>query len=122
MNQFTVSSKITNGVDILQLSGYLDAHTAAQLESAIEKIVKSGRHNILAEFSGLDYISSAGLGVFMVFIEDVRASGGDIKLCCMKPKVFTVFDLLGFPLLFEIYQTEAEALEKFELADKKQDE
>jgi anti-sigma B factor antagonist len=49
----------------------------------------------------------------MVFIEEVRATGGDIKLAAMKQKVFTVFDLLGFPMLFDITETEQEALSKF---------
>jgi anti-sigma B factor antagonist len=49
----------------------------------------------------------------MVFIEEVRASGGDIKLTAMKQKVYTVFDLLGFPMLFDITEKEEEALAKF---------
>ena len=40
-------------------------------------------------------------------------TGGDIKLSEMKPKVFTVFDLLGFPMLFEIVEQDQIALAKF---------
>jgi anti-sigma B factor antagonist len=61
----------------------------------------------------LSYISSAGLGVFMAYIEDVRKNKGDIKLSNMSPKVFNVFDLLGFPLLYEITKEEQEAVKKF---------
>lgn len=100
-------------IDKLYLGGYLDMHTAPQLESSLGNLVKNGRNNIMVNFRDLDYISSAGLGVFMVFIEDVRVSGGDIKLAEMKPKVFTVFDLLGFPMLFDITESEADALSKF---------
>jgi anti-sigma B factor antagonist len=42
--------------------------------------------SIIVNFKDLDYISSAGLGVFMVFIEEIRSGGGDIKLVEMKPK------------------------------------
>jgi anti-sigma B factor antagonist len=61
----------------------------------------------------LSYISSAGLGVFMAFIEDVRQNMGDIKLTNMSPKVYNVFDLLGFPLLYEIFKEENEAINRF---------
>jgi anti-sigma B factor antagonist len=49
----------------------------------------------------------------MAYIEDVRKNQGDIKLSNMSPKVFNVFDLLGFPLLYDITKDEAEAVQKF---------
>ncbi len=116
MNQnskFLVSNTSLDNVQLLHLHGYLDAHTAPDLENAISRIINKGHSNILVSFKELDYISSAGLGVFMAFIEDVRDKGGDIKLCNMKPKVFSVFDLLGFPLLFDITEDEQLALSKF---------
>ena len=47
------------------------------------------------------------------FIEDVRANSGDIKLSDMSPKVFNIFDLLGFPMLYDIVTAEEEAAVKF---------
>jgi len=49
----------------------------------------------------------------MAFIEKIRENGGDIKLSSMSDKVFNIFDLLGFPLLYEIFKTEEEAVNKF---------
>lgn len=112
-NKFNVSHNEIDGINILGLSGFLDAHTAPILEEKISNIIKDGKNKILINFSDLDYISSAGLGVFMAFIEELRQSGGDIKMAAMKPKVFTIFDLLGFPLLFDIEKSEQEALSKF---------
>ncbi|MBN8571723.1 MAG: STAS domain-containing protein, partial [Ignavibacteria bacterium] len=57
--------------------------------------------------------SSAGLGVFMAYIENTRDNKGDIKLCEMSEKIFNIFDMLGFPILFEIYNEENTAVEKF---------
>ena len=113
LNKFAVEKKNLGEVDGLYLQGYLDAHTAPELESAIKNIIDTGQNRILVNFENLDYISSAGLGVFMAFIEEVRQNGGDIKLTSMKPKVFSVFDLLGFPLLFDIDKEEEKAIEKF---------
>ena len=50
----------------------------------------------------------------MAYVEDVREAGGDIKIANLKPKVYNVFDLLGFPMLFDIEDTEEEALARFE--------
>ena len=49
----------------------------------------------------------------MAFIEKVRENSGDIKLSTMSDKVYNIFDLLGFPLLYEIFKTEDEAINKF---------
>ena len=46
-------------------------------------------------------------------IEKMRENKGDIKLTSMTDKVYNIFDLLGFPLLYEIFKTEEEALTKF---------
>ena len=119
--QFDIVAKTIEDVDCLYLKGYLDAHTAPVLEEAISKIINDGRTNILVNFSNLDYISSAGLGVFMAFIEDLREKGGDIKMSDMKPKVYSVFDLLGFPLLFDIVKEEKMAIERFKEAKQKND-
>lgn len=101
----TTSQSGPRTTTVITLGGYLDAHTASDLERSIQQTVDGGGRRIVVDFTDLEYISSAGLGVFMVFIESVRGDGGDIKLAAMKPKVFTVFDLLGFPVLFEIHPT-----------------
>lgn len=112
---FEISKQTREGIDCIYLKGYLDAHTAPELESVISESVTGGVSKIIINFRDLDYISSAGLGVFMAFIEDVREKGGDIKMAEMKPRVFNVFDLLGFPVLFDITEKESLAVEKFEI-------
>lgn len=113
MEGFDIQRKDNENSSILYLKGYLDAHTAPDLENMFQKLVDEGKYNIVVNFKDLNYISSAGLGVFMGFIEDVRNHNGDIKLTTMSPKIFRVFDLLGFPSLYEIFEKESEALSKF---------
>ncbi len=99
---------------MLSLHGELDAHTASELEAAIQKCKDDHDYRIVVNGSSLQYISSAGLGVFMAFIEEIRSKGGDIKIAALQPKVFNVFDLLGFPMLFDIVGSEDEAVGLFE--------
>ena len=113
MSEFRVQHRDGEGVSVIDLRGYLDAHTAPDLENAFQKLLNEKKFNIVVNCKDLSYISSAGLGVFMAFIEDVRKNQGDIKLTNMSPKVYNVFDLLGFPILYEIYKDELEAVKKF---------
>ena len=113
MNGFETNRKDMNEVSIVYLKGYLDAHTAPDFEAVLQQLVEEERVCIVVNMSDLTYISSAGLGVFMGFIEDVRGKGGDIKLAELTEKVFRVFDLLGFPVLYEIFEKESEAVDKY---------
>jgi len=114
MKNFEINHKKVRSYDVLELSGELDAHTASQLENSLKNLIDNDKHQIIVNCQQLDYIASAGLGVFMAYIEDVRSLGGDIKLTNMNSKVYNVFDLLGFPTLYDILEEESDAIKKFE--------
>jgi anti-sigma B factor antagonist len=113
MSSFNIDRRIIDDMEVIELNGELDAHTAPQLEESIKELIDRQRFKIIVNCTRLDYISSAGLGVFMAYIEDVRNLGGDIKLTNLKPKVYNVFDLLGFPTLYDILEEENEAVNRF---------
>ena len=113
MSTFKINVRESSSIHVLDLKGYLDAHTAPDLEKAFQNLLEEKKYKIIVNCKDLTYISSAGLGVFMEYIEDVRKNQGDIKLSNMSPKVFNVFDLLGFPLLYDITKDESEAVQKF---------
>jgi anti-sigma B factor antagonist len=113
MESFEITTSDAQAVSVVYLKGYLDAHTAQEFEKSLQDLIGRQRVHIVVNCFDLRYISSAGLGVFMGFIEDVRSKGGDIKLAELSEKVFRVFDLLGFPVLFEIFTREADAVAKF---------
>ncbi|MEX2368759.1 MAG: STAS domain-containing protein [Balneolaceae bacterium] len=117
MKNFNINHRRVEHVDVLDLKGELDAHTASKLEDSLKNLIEKNNHNIIVNCRDLDYIASAGLGVFMAYIEDVRGLGGDIKLTNMNERVYNVFDLLGFPTLYDIIEDENEALERFSNAD-----
>ena len=112
-NNFQIERSDEGGIRILALDGYLDAHTAPQFENAIHDEMQAGHQRMVVDCSRLTYISSAGLGVFMSFIEELREIGGDIKLAAITPKVYQVFEVLGFPALFDILDTTQAAVAKF---------
>lgn len=119
MKNFNIEQHTVQSFKVLKLRGELDAHTASQLEQALQNLIDENEINIIVNFDQLNYIASAGLGVFMAYIEEVRENGGDIKLTNMNDKVYNVFDLLGFPSLYDILKTENEAVKKFEAENTK---
>jgi anti-sigma B factor antagonist len=116
MSNFSVGFRSVGPIQVLDLKGELDAHTASELEAAFQKSLDEQNTQIVVSGNNLQYISSAGLGVFMAYIEQVREHGGDIKIAGLQAKVYNVFDLLGFPMLFDILDTEEAAIDKFQNA------
>jgi anti-sigma B factor antagonist len=112
-NPFAIQTSLENDLSIVALEGFVDAHTAPQFEDAIQKAVDSGTVRIVVDCEKLNYISSAGLGVFMSFIEEVRDRGGDIKICGLTPKVRHTFEILGFQDIFEMLDDQQTALQRF---------
>ena len=102
-----------SGVTWINVKGRIDSMTSPEIQQQINDLILRGERNLVANLEEVNYISSAGLGVFMAYIEDVRKNKGDIKLTNMSPKVYNVFDLLGFPILYEIFKDETEAVKKF---------
>ena len=113
MADFNVSVREVGSVNVINVQGYLDAHTAPALEDTFNKLINQSQYNVVVNFNDLAYISSAGLGVFMAYVETMRENSGDIKFSNMKENVFNIFDLLGFPMLYEFFKDENEAIDRF---------
>lgn len=115
-NPFAISTNHNNGISVITLDGFVDAHTAPNFENAIQSELDAGHVRIVVDCSKLNYISSAGLGVFMSFVEEVRDQNGDIKISGLAPKVRHTFEILGFHDLFEMTDTMDAALSSFSSA------
>ncbi|KUO63298.1 anti-anti-sigma factor [bacterium BRH_c32] len=113
MADFNVNLRGVGSVSVIDVKGYLDAHTAPELENMFSKLITDKQFKVVVNFDQLNYISSAGLGVFMAFVEQMRDNQGDIKFSNMNDSVYNIFDLLGFPVLYEFYKDEKEAVNKF---------
>jgi anti-sigma B factor antagonist len=98
----------------VKIDGYLDSSTFPKLQDYLSDQLEKEQYNYLLDFEDLDYISSAGLGVLMGMLRQVRQNNGDIKIVNMSEKIQRVFDLLGFSRLVETYKNEELALEQFE--------
>lgn len=110
---FQVNTNYDGDFAVIELDGAVDAHTAPQFETAVQTAIDAGKNKIIADCTKLTYISSAGLGVFMSFVEEVRESGGDILICGLSDKTKQPFEILGFDSLFQFCANAAEAKTAF---------
>jgi len=98
-----------NQSDILSLFGEVDASNSVILDEAIQELVASGTKSLVIDGKNLEYISSAGLGVFMSYLEDFQDQEISMKICELTPRVFEVFRILGLDQLIPIYPDRAAA-------------
>jgi anti-sigma B factor antagonist len=93
---------------IINISGEIDASSSIHLDNKIGEVIKSAK-NILINCTNLKYISSAGLGVFMSYIQEMDE--GDIRMILfgMSPNVKNVFEILGLDQLIKMVETKEEA-------------
>jgi anti-sigma B factor antagonist len=101
-------------IAVVRVSGYVDTTTSHELEKKVNGILERRIYNIVIDLSGVDYVSSAGWGIFIGEIREIREQYGDLKLSGMSPDVYEVFELLEFQNILEAYPTAASAIERFE--------
>ncbi len=118
MEGIQVSTEIAgshNQISIIKVGGYIDTTTSSELERALDSLLKQGRFFIIVDLGNVDYISSAGWGIFISEIKSIRENGGDLKLVRMVPDVYEIFELLEFHHILDVYDTVDEAVNKFEM-------
>ncbi|MCR4790221.1 MAG: STAS domain-containing protein [Treponemataceae bacterium] len=111
---------VDNGI-LLYLNGYIDTYNSNFFQKRIAKVVESGFINIVFNCSALNYVSSTGIGSFTAFLKMVKPKGGDIILLEIQPKVYEVFQLLGFSQFFNIKDSIEDAVNFFSKDNKIED-
>ncbi|MQY76427.1 MAG: anti-sigma factor antagonist [Spirochaeta sp.] len=104
------------GCLVLYLTGYIDTYNSNYFQKRVLKSIESGFIRLVFHCGGLNYVSSTGIGSFTHFLKAVKPRGGDLVLLEIQPKVYEVFQLLGFSQFFNIKENLEESVAFF--ADK----
>jgi len=108
-----MQDKQVNGVTVLSLTGSIDAMTAPKITEYIHGLVSKGNTTLVADLSGVDYTSSAGLRVLLGAIKETRAQGGDMRLASVQPDVLKVLNLSGFTNMLKLFDNVEAAVTSF---------
>lgn len=113
MDRLIIDEEKVEDIILLKLHGLVDSGTAQFLEDKFNELMGSDNVKIVVDLQNVDYISSAGWGIFVGEIKGIRQRDGDIKLACMRSDVREVFDLLEFNTLLTPYISNEEAFSAF---------
>jgi anti-sigma B factor antagonist len=115
MPDFAIETqKLRPDVTFISVRGFLDAHTYEELDRTIAECFDQGIHKLVVDLSRLDYISSAGAGVFIGNIGTAQDNDGNIVLVKPAQNVREIFDLLGLTQIFTFAQDTDSALRLLE--------
>ena len=96
---------------VVNLAGRLDVSVSGQIEETLlEAIEKQSIKFMVLNMDGVEYMSSSGFRVAIALLRKLRDNEGILKICCLKPAVKRIFDVIELTSLFEIYDSEEEAL------------
>jgi anti-sigma B factor antagonist len=85
-----------------------------ELGQELFRLIKcEGRRRMVVNLSSVELISSGGLGKLLVLRKNVNAEGGVLRLCCIRPDVHRVFAVTRMDRLFDIWESEADAVAAF---------
>lgn len=100
-------------ITIIEVKGELDALVAPKLKEKISKEIENGETKFIIDFKELLHINSLAMGILRGKLKSARALGGDIKLSNLNSHIKSIFEMIGLDEIFEIFESEEEALNSF---------
>jgi anti-anti-sigma factor len=102
-------SEVPGGLYIA-LTGYIDTYNSSSFQKRVSRAINAGFIRMIFDCTGLNYVSSTGIGSFTAFMKSVKSLNGDLVLISVQNKVFEVFQLLGFSQFFNIRDSRDDAV------------
>ena len=113
INNFEILEKNVGEIKELKVIGELDALVAPKLKEKITKLVEGDFVKFIIDFEEVTHINSLAMGILRGKLKVVKEMGGDIKLIQLNEHIKTIFEMIGLDEIFEIYETEDEAIASF---------
>jgi len=108
-----ISVESLKRVEVVTVAGRVDSSNYDQLDKQLEDLMSAGRHSLVMEMSGVEYISSAGLRALVGAYRTCRRHGGTLVISNPSKRVAEVLDLAGLDTLFQVYGDTTSAVGSF---------
>ncbi len=69
---------------------------------------------VVLDLSRVTFVDSSGCGAILSFLRQLKAAGGDLKLCSVSKPVRSLFELVRMHRVFDIFNTREEAVKSFQ--------
>lgn len=100
-------------IAVVRVSGALDTLAAYAFQDQMHALLQTGVYKYILDFEEVEYISSAGIGVFPGMALELQQHHGRLVFVRVSAKIGKLFDMIGLTSIFEIKETLAKALEEF---------
>lgn len=97
-----VTASESNGYTHLKPAGRIDSSTAGAFEQVLLSHLTEKGSSVLVDFSQVDFVSSAGLRVFLLGAKKVKGTAVSMVLCAMDDNIRRVFAMSGFDRILKI--------------------
>jgi len=97
-------------VTIVDIAGRFDASSASSVKAELQDLISQGHTRLLLNLSGMTFIDSSGLGALVSCLRKAAAGGGDLRLADVPAFCRSIFELTRLTRVFDIGQSEQEAL------------
>ncbi len=92
----------------------IDASEIEQLGAELIALVEEhNKHDLLLNFEGVEFLSSAALNKLLALHSRVKKVGGKVRICNLHPQIREVFAITRLDRMFDIDKTEEISLKKF---------
>ena len=105
-----ISIKQIEGIAIAHINGNLDTNTAPDAEEKLKEIIEGSGAKLIINLEGTNYVSSAGLRVFLASAKKLASNGGVFKLCNPNTVVKEILDISGFSTILDVRTSEEDAI------------
>tara|TARA_B100001939_G_scaffold310222_1_gene292011 strand:- start:53489 stop:53818 length:330 start_codon:yes stop_codon:yes gene_type:complete len=96
---------------IVYLEGRLDVSVANEVEEELSRLIdQENQKHIILNMDKVEYMSSSGFRACIATLRKLNARDGSLKLTNIRPSVKRIFDVIELTSLFDIYESEEEAL------------
>ena len=107
----TVSEEqLADKVRQVTMTGRLDAAVAASKGDDLQNYITKGGGNVILDLSGVDFVASGGLRIFVRCAKGLDEAGGALHLAAAQPGVKSVLEVTGFDAVYPIHDTVEDAL------------
>jgi stage II sporulation protein AA (anti-sigma F factor antagonist) len=98
-----ITSAKTGSTLVVSPAGRIDSTTAKAFEESVLSLLDAVSNRVVVNLSMLEYVSSAGLRVFLTTAKKAKSFGGALTMCSAQPSVREVFEISGFANLFGMH-------------------
>ncbi|GGF49612.1 anti-sigma-B factor antagonist [Marmoricola endophyticus] len=105
-----LDSHESGDVTVVSVSGEIDVYTAPKLRDRIAQLVAEGRHHLVIDMDGVEFLDSTGLGVLVGGLKKVRVEGGSMEIVCTRERLLKIFRITGLAKVFTIHASQDAAL------------